>query len=282
MHYISKWNWGQNWFVLAALALDSGIRSTKPSILISWRRQGFGRLVLIMLIKHSTSLSLSHNGLSHCQERLPGVDIYLHCPHKDPMAFYRACGFLQINLQDTTGFDLLPKTIADTLCDEDAQGFAWIVPESKEHCIIPLMQLCSGSLLNTLKEVVQDKKNKDLHANKDGGSGSLLNSSKEVVEIQNDLDNTSSDGGSSNLFLWCQYPPSLSDVKDAPVSALLTNVDMEEGYAGLDLLNKLLQPPLGLLVLLRRYNALENWYLMQGSIIAKVAVEHGWPQVSCR
>jgi hypothetical protein len=198
------------------------------------------------------------------------------------MAFYCACRFLQINLQDTTGIELLPKTIAGTLCNKNAQGLAWIVPESKEHWKNPLMQLCSGSLLNTLKEVVQDKKNKDLHANKDGGSGSLLNSSKEVVEIQNDLDNTSSDGGSSNLFLWCQYPPSLSDVKDAPVSALLTNVDMEEGYAGLDLLNKLLQPPLGLLVLLRRYNALENWYLMQGSIIAKVAVEHGWPQVSCR
>jgi hypothetical protein len=204
--------------------------------------------VLIMLIKHSTSLSLSHNGLSHCQERLPGVDIYLQCPHKDPMAFYRACGFLQINLQDTTGFELLPKTIADTLCDEDAQGFAWIVPESKEHCIIPLMQLCSGSLSNTPKEVVQDKKNKDIHADKDGGSGPLLNSAKEVVDIQNDLDNASNGGGSSNVFLWCRYPPSISDVGNAPVSALLTNVDMEEAYAGLDLLNNLLPPPLGLLV----------------------------------
>ena len=32
------------------------------------------------------------------------------------------------------------------------------------------------------------------------------------------------------------------------MSALLTNVDMEEAYAGLDLLNNLLPPPLGLLV----------------------------------
>jgi hypothetical protein len=73
--------------------------------------------------------------LSHGQDRLPGMDIYLQCPHKDPMAFYRACGFLRINLQDTTGIEFLPKTIADTLCNKNAQGFVWIVPESKEHCI---------------------------------------------------------------------------------------------------------------------------------------------------
>jgi hypothetical protein len=89
-------------------------KAQKPSIITSWRRQGFGQLMLIMLIKQSTSLLLSHNGLSHCQDRLPGVDIYLQCPHKDPMVFYCACGFLQMNLQDTTGIELLPKTIADT------------------------------------------------------------------------------------------------------------------------------------------------------------------------
>ncbi len=176
------------------------------------------------------------------------MDIYLQeCPHKDPMAFYCACGFLQISLQDTTGIELLPKTIADTICNKNAQGFAWIVPESEEHCKIPLIQLCScGSLLNTPMEVVQDKKNKDsIHAEKDGGSGSLLNSAKEVVDIQDDLDNAIN----SNVFLWCRYPPSISDVDNAPpVSALLTNVDMEEAYAGLDLLNNLLPPPLGLLV----------------------------------
>ncbi len=95
---------------------------------------------------------------------------------------------------------------------------------------------------------MQDKKNKDVHADKDGGSGSLLNSAKEVVDIQNDLDNASNGGGSSNVFLWCQYPPSISDVDNAHVSELLTNVNMEEAYAGLDLLNNLLPPPLGLLV----------------------------------
>jgi hypothetical protein len=126
------------------------------------------------------------------------------------MAFYCACGFLQINLQDTTGIELLPKTIADTLWDKNAQVFAWIVPKSEKHCIIPPIHLC----------FVQDKKNEDIHADKDGGSGSLLNSAKEVVDIQNDLDNASNAGGSSNKFLWCQYPPSISDVDNAPCECI--------------------------------------------------------------
>jgi hypothetical protein len=118
---------------------------------------------------------------------------------------------------------------------------------------------------------------------KDGGSGSLLNTTKDVVDIQNDLENASNGAGSSNVFLWCQYPPSTSDVINARVSGLLTNMDMEEANAGLDLLNNLLPPPLGLLMcLLIRCDAVENCYLMQGSIITKVAVKHGWPQVSYR
>jgi hypothetical protein len=217
--------------------------------------------MLIMLIKLSTSLLLSHN-------RLPGVDVYLQCPHKDPMEFYCACGFLQINLQDTTGIELLPtKTIADTSYNKNAEGFAWILPESEEHCIIPLMQLCSGSLLTTPKEVVQVK-NEEVHADKDGGFGSLLSSAKEVVDIKNDLDNASNDGGSSNVFLWCRYPPSISDVDNAPVSALLTNKDIREAYAGLDLLNNLLPPPLGLLVSPEKMHC-------SGELVSHARLEHG-------
>jgi hypothetical protein len=104
------------------------------------------------------------------------------------------------------------------------------------------MQLCSGSLLNTPKEVLPDK-NEQVLAAKDGGSGSVSNSAKEVVDLQNDLDDAGNWGGSSNVFLWCQYPPSISDVDIAPVSALLTNVDLEEAHAGLHLLNNLLPPP---------------------------------------
>ena len=62
------------------------------------------------------------------------------------------------------------------------------------------MKLWSGSLMNTPKEVVQDK-NEEPEPAKDGGSGSLPNSTKEVVDIQNDLDNASNAGGSSSVFL---------------------------------------------------------------------------------
>ena len=91
------------------------------------------------------------------------------------------------------------------------------------------------------KEVVQDK-NKEAHASKDGGSGSLLRTVLRRLWTSRMI------WTSSNVFFWCQYPPSISDVEDVPVSALLTNVDLEEVYAGLDLLNNLLPPPLGLLV----------------------------------
>jgi hypothetical protein len=159
-----------------------------------------------MLIKLNQAVNffvIVSTGLLHCQDRLPGEEVYLQCPIKDPIAFYCACGFLQINLQDTTGIELLTKTIAFTLCSKNARGCAWIVPASEKHCMTHLMRLCSHSLLNTPKEVAQDK-NKEVHAAKDGGSDSLLNSAKEDVEIQNDLKDLSNGGGSSNVFLWCQ------------------------------------------------------------------------------
>ncbi len=74
------------------------------------------------------------------------MDIYVQCPHDKPMEFYQACGFRQINVQDTTGIELLRKTIAGTLMDKTTGGFAWILPESEDHCIIPLMKLSLGSL----------------------------------------------------------------------------------------------------------------------------------------
>jgi hypothetical protein len=59
-------------------------KAQKPSFTASWQWQGFGRLMLIMLIKQSTSLLLSHNGLLHCQDRLPGVDVYYSAPTRPP------------------------------------------------------------------------------------------------------------------------------------------------------------------------------------------------------
>ncbi|KAI2490232.1 hypothetical protein MHU86_11968 [Fragilaria crotonensis] len=141
-----------------------------------------------MLIKHSTFLLLSHRELSQCQESLHGVDIYLQCPHDEPKEFYQACGFRQINLQDTTGIEFLPKTIADTLMDETTGGFAWIVPESEEHCIIPLMKLSSGSLLNSAAnsaavEVVESNSDVISATRNDGSRVLLLSQRKKARSI---------------------------------------------------------------------------------------------------
>jgi hypothetical protein len=52
-------------------------KSPKPSFITSWRRQGVGRWVLIMLIKQSTSSKLTHFELLHsCLTRLLGDDVY--------------------------------------------------------------------------------------------------------------------------------------------------------------------------------------------------------------
>ena len=167
--------------VLWLLVAES--ESPKPSFITSWRRQGFGRLMLIMLIKMSTSSLLSHCELSHCTTRLLGVDVYLQCPHKEPMAFYHACGFLQVNLQDTTGIEYLPKTISNTLLDDTAGGFAWIVPESEDHCIIPLMRLRSSSFLKSAVENVQSKNQIVVAATNEVSAAEAVQGKKKIVSV---------------------------------------------------------------------------------------------------
>jgi hypothetical protein len=193
------------------------------------------------------------------------------------MEFYQACGFRQINLQDTTGIELLPKTIADTLMDESSGGFAWIVPESDEHCIIPLMNLSSGSLLNSApnsvavefvesnidvisatndgspRAVVESEESKiNIAAKSSGGSPSLVSSAVlETVQSNNETVSARNDGSKTRkTFVWCQYPSSTMALQhDVASGALLTNADLEEAFAGLDYLNNLLPPPFGDLVL---------------------------------
>jgi hypothetical protein len=104
------------------LALDSIIQSTKTILYNVKERARVWTTDVDNADQAVDFFVIVSQWLSHCQDRLPGVDIYLQCPHKDPMAFYSACGFLQVNLQDTTGIELLPKTIADALCNKNAQA----------------------------------------------------------------------------------------------------------------------------------------------------------------
>jgi hypothetical protein len=69
---------------------------------------------------------------------------------------------------------------------------------------------------------------------------------------------------------------------NAPVQALLTNVDLEEAYAGLDLLNNLLPPTLGILVSSEKMQC-SGELVSHGRLNhSKSSVKCGWPQVSCR
>ena len=74
------------------------------------------------------------------------------------------------------------------------------------------------------KEVVQDK-NKEAHASKDGGSGSLLRTVLRRLWTSRMI------WTSSNVFFWCQYPPSISDVEDVPVAMSMAK-GLEAGTLG--------------------------------------------------
>ncbi len=139
-----------------------------------------------------------------CQEPLKGVDIYLQYTQVDAQAFYQSCGFVQINDSTSSGFELLPKSISATQVQGENGGFAWISPDSDEHAMIPLMRLRSGSLLNT---AVPEEPTSEVQA----------------------LASRSNQG---RTFLWCRYPPSTIP-SDANVTAVLTNIDLEEVYYGL-------------------------------------------------
>jgi hypothetical protein len=119
-----------------------------PSALSSWRRLGFGRLLLIMVIKRSTIELLFHNNMAECNDALQGVDIYLQALSSNAWAFFQSCGFVRINHLFSTGLELLPKSIGDTVVGEGE--FVWIAPTDPDAITtIALFRLRSGCLLNT-------------------------------------------------------------------------------------------------------------------------------------
>ena len=205
---------------------DPHSSSAQPCYIDTWRRRGFGRLMLIFVIKHSTFLLLAHKDCSFCNEPLDGVEIYLQVsPRRDePRQFYAACGFVTINLEETTGLELLPKTIGTSLFDAAGFSFAWIDPDSDEHVILPLLRLSSGCLLNRPVPVVTPAVDASQGAGDKGDVGKMNTTERE--------------------FDWCNYPPSKLAVKNSSHGAWTTQ-DFEEAYSGLNLLNTLLPPPHG-------------------------------------
>ena len=241
--------------------------ASKPSSLSSWRRHGFGRFLLIMLIKRSIIDYLAEKDLAQWMDSpLPGADVYLQCTQAPAMAFYHACGFVRINDSESTGIDLLPRTIWETISDVDVDSgsnFAWIVPESDEERIIPLMRLRSGSLLNSVyrnaskdnHDVVNVVKDDPVEGDMDVKIDEQVNKKvPEVVDVveDNPMDSHADvkiDGQVNKKvpdFVWCMYPLSASYHDAGPLNAseLLRSEDMEAVFVDLPLLNEFLPPPI--------------------------------------
>ena len=134
----------------------SKVLDNMPSVISSWRRQGFGRLLLTMVIKLSTIGLLSRQGIPHNDESLPGVDIYAQLSKDPASAFFASCGFVRINDTTSSGFALLPKSISDAIGDEQGnEAYVWLARSEVDksmlegHDTIALLRLPSGCLLNT-------------------------------------------------------------------------------------------------------------------------------------
>ena len=75
----------------------SHVLDNLPSSLVSWKYIGFGRLLLIMVIKLSTIVSASRQGIPEVDEPLPGIDIYAQLMFDSASGFFERCGFVRIN-----------------------------------------------------------------------------------------------------------------------------------------------------------------------------------------
>ena len=84
------------------LAVADSSPGKMPSGIDAWRRIGFGSLMINSMIKQSSSIPDN-----------PEVDVYLECEENSPFNFYCNLGFLQVNVHNTDGFDLLPDHLQD-------------------------------------------------------------------------------------------------------------------------------------------------------------------------
>ena len=136
-----------------------------PSGIDAWRRIGFGSLMINSMIKQSSTISDN-----------PEVDVYLQCEENSAFNFYCNLGFLQVNVHNTDGFDLLPDHLQDYFKEIKAatkEGQCTFLFQTKTQCestLIPLklMHLRHGRL-NTLvpnlklMNLCDDSSNDDNH-----------------------------------------------------------------------------------------------------------------------
>ena len=99
-----------------------------PSGIDTWRRIGFGSLMINSMIKQSSTISDN-----------PEVDVYLQCEENSAFNFYCNLGFLQVNAYNTDGFDLIPDHLQDYFKEIKAatkEGQCTFLFQTKTQCEI--------------------------------------------------------------------------------------------------------------------------------------------------
>ena len=75
-----------------------------PSIAASWRRQGIGQFMFILIIKQCAAFLDGAN-----------IEVFLQCHEPGAFRFYCMLGFQRLNSNHDDGFTLLPKKLQDVL-----------------------------------------------------------------------------------------------------------------------------------------------------------------------
>ena len=78
--------------------------SPMPAIAASWRRQGIGQFMFILIIKQCAAFGNRGN-----------IEIFLQCHEPGAFRFYCMLGFQRLNSNHDDGFTLLPKNLQDVL-----------------------------------------------------------------------------------------------------------------------------------------------------------------------
>ncbi|KAI2512121.1 hypothetical protein MHU86_2208 [Fragilaria crotonensis] len=158
-----------------------------PSIAASWRRQGIGQFMFILIIKQCAAFQDGVN-----------IEVFLQCHEPGAFRFYCMLGFQRLNSNHDDGFTLLPQKLQDVLFAvppnkrkgshrQSTFSFWGDDPEQVGQSATKLMHL-GHQQLRTVIEIDDD------------GSVVVLEATKEGLQLDENV----------HIPLkatWCEYPP---------------------------------------------------------------------------
>jgi hypothetical protein len=191
-----------------------------PSIAASWRRQGIGQFMFILIIKQ-------------CAAFLDGVniEIFLQCHEAGAFRFYCMLGFQRLNSNHDDGFTLLPKKLQDVL---------FAVPPNKKK---GGRRQSTFSFWGDDPEQIGQSATKLMHLRHQ--------QLRSMIEIDDDASLVLSGATNERLQLdenvhiplkamWCQYPPPSFGSKGTRLSYSISLI--EKLLKGLPHIQELLPP----------------------------------------